>query len=138
MSIAPVAPAYNQLPAPENKQQKASNNLLDKDAFLKLMLAQLTYQNPFNPQDSNTFLSQLAQITQLEQMINLNEGISNLLKTQVYTQAVTLISRQVKIKFPDQEEVIEGIVEKVVFQDNQASVVVNGKIYSLREVVEVK
>jgi len=135
MPVAPVITGNKQLP--ENRPQKANNNLLDKDAFLRLMLAQLTHQDPFKPQDTSTFLTQLAQITQLEQMMNLNEGLSNLLKTQVYTQAVTLIGRQVKIKLPGGEEAV-GIVEKVVFQNNQAGVGVNGNVYSLSEVVEVK
>jgi flagellar hook assembly protein FlgD len=70
-------------------------------------------------------------------MINLNTGLDNLLRTQSYTQAVTLVGRQVKIMPPEQEEV-EGVVEKVVFQNNQIGVVVAGKVYSLSEVMEVK
>ncbi|GAB6273910.1 MAG: flagellar hook capping FlgD N-terminal domain-containing protein [Peptococcaceae bacterium] len=135
MSITPINSELNYVQ--ENKQPKANDNLLTKDAFLRLMLAQLTHQDPLNPQDSSTFLNQLAQLTQLEQMINLNAGLDNLLRTQSYTQAVTLVGRQVKIMPPEQEEV-EGVVEKVVFQNNQIGVVVAGKVYSLSEVMEVK
>lgn len=135
MLVAPIISGANYVQ--ENKQPKANDNLLTKDTFLKLMLAQLTHQDPLNPQDSSTFLNQLAQLTQLEQMINLNTGLDNLLRTQAYTQAVTLIGRQVKIMPPEQEEV-EGVVEKVVFQNNQIGVVVAGKVYSLSEVMEVK
>lgn len=135
MSIAPIYSELNYVQ--ENKQPKANDNLLTKDAFLKLMLAQLTHQDPLNPQDSSTFLNQLAQLTQLEQMINLNAGLDNLLRTQSYTQAVTLVGRQVKIMSPEQKEV-EGVVEKVVFQDNQIGVGVAGNVYSLSMVMEVK
>jgi len=135
MLVAPIISGANYVQ--ENKQPKANDNLLTKDTFLKLMLAQLTHQDPLNPQDSSTFLNQLAQLTQLEQMINLNAGLDNLLRTQSYTQAVTLVGRQVKIMPPEQEEV-EGVVEKVVFQNNQIGVVVAGKVYSLSEVMEVK
>ncbi|HCJ78990.1 MAG TPA: hypothetical protein DHV84_03105 [Desulfotomaculum sp.] len=135
MLVAPIISGANYVQ--ENKQPKANDNLLTKDTFLKLMLAQLTHQDPLNPQDSSTFLNQLAQLTQLEQMINLNTGLDNLLRTQSYTQAVTLVGRQVKIMPPEQEEV-EGVVEKVVFQNNQIGVVVAGKVYSLSEVMEVK
>jgi flagellar basal-body rod modification protein FlgD len=135
MSFTPIISEYHYVQ--ENKQPKANDNLLSKDAFLKLMLAQLTHQDPLNPQDSNTFLAQLAQLTQLEQMINLNTGLNDLLRTQVYTQAVTLVGRQVKI-MPSKGGEIEGIVEKVVFQNDQANVVVGNEMYPLTEVVEVK
>jgi flagellar basal-body rod modification protein FlgD len=101
------------------------------------MLAQLTHQDPLNPQDSSTFLNQLAQLTQLEQIINLNAGLDNLLRTQAYTQAITLVGRQVKIKLSNGSE-IEGVVEKVTFQNDQANVVVGNEVYPLTEVIEVK
>ncbi|HCJ79413.1 MAG TPA: hypothetical protein DHV84_05415 [Desulfotomaculum sp.] len=135
MSFTPIVSGYNYVQ--ENKQPKANDNLLTKDAFLKLMLAQLTHQDPLNPQDSSTFLAQLAQLTQLEQMINLNAGLNNLLRTQVYTQAVTLVGRQVKI-MPSNGGEIEGVVERVIFQNDQASVFVDNEIYPLTEVTEVK
>ena len=135
MSFTPIVSGYNYVQ--ENKPSKANDNLLTKDAFLKLMLAQLTHQDPLNPQDSSTFLAQLAQLTQLEQMINLNAGLNNLLRTQVYTQAVTLVGRQVKIT-PAGGGEIEGVVERVIFQNDQAGVVVGNEIYPLTEVVEVK
>ena len=42
MSFTPIVSGYNYVQ--ENKQPKANDNLLTKDTFLKLMLAQLTHQ----------------------------------------------------------------------------------------------
>ena len=43
---------------------------LDKDAFLKIFLAQLESQDPLAPKDSAELSSQLAQFSQLEQSVN--------------------------------------------------------------------
>lgn len=43
--------------------------LADQQTFLQLLVAQIKNQNPLNPTDGVQFVSQLAQFSQLEQMI---------------------------------------------------------------------
>lgn len=49
---------------------------IDKDMFLQLLVAQLKNQDPLNPTDSATFVTQLAQFEQLENTINQGQDIS--------------------------------------------------------------
>jgi len=48
----------------------------DKSTFLKLLVAQLRYQNPLNPADGMQFVTQLAQFTALEQSTQMREDIA--------------------------------------------------------------
>ena len=48
---------------------------LDKSAFLQLLVAQIRHQDPLNPADGTAFLTQLAQFSELEQMINISEHL---------------------------------------------------------------
>jgi flagellar basal-body rod modification protein FlgD len=58
---------------------KASkNDVLGKDAFLKLLVVQLQNQDPLNPLDDKEFIAQLAQFSSLEQMTNISDGIKSL------------------------------------------------------------
>ena len=45
--------------------------MLGQNDFLKLMVAQLQAQNPLEPGNSNEYINELAQFTQVEQMTNL-------------------------------------------------------------------
>lgn len=60
-----------------------SRNQLGKDAFLKLLVAQLKNQDPQNPADSSAMAAQLAQFSSVEQLTN----ISSTLESQSASQA---------------------------------------------------
>lgn len=76
---------------------------LGKDEFLRLLVTQLQNQDPVNPLDSSQFAAQLAQFNSVEQLINVNDGITELVNTQVAigtgmtnTLAATLSGKQVR------------------------------------------
>lgn len=59
-------------------QESREKSDLTKDDFLKLLLAQMQNQDPLAPQDSKEYLSQLAQLSSLEELQNLNDSISTM------------------------------------------------------------
>ena len=50
----------------------------DKEAFLKLLVAQVSQQDPLSPQDSDQYVQQLTQFSTLEQLMSLNSGVETL------------------------------------------------------------
>lgn len=70
----------------------------DKETFLKLLVAQLTHQDPLNPTEDKEFITQLAQFTSLEQLQSINAGVEGLNTTMYQTQmlsAATYIGKSV-------------------------------------------
>jgi flagellar basal-body rod modification protein FlgD len=57
----------------------------EQSQFLQLLVAQLKGQNPLDPQDPTQFVSQLAQFSSLEQLININTTLSGMTKTPATT-----------------------------------------------------
>jgi flagellar basal-body rod modification protein FlgD len=57
------------------------NPFADKEVFLQLLVAQIKNQNPLNPADGVEFLSQLAQFTQLEQIMGIRSGVEAIEQT---------------------------------------------------------
>jgi len=74
----------------------ASNKLTLED-FLKVLLTQLTYQDPLKPMDNQEFMAQIARFTTLEQTQQVNTNVQSLLNNQASLQSVGLIGRAVDV-----------------------------------------
>jgi len=91
---------------------------LGKDAFFKLLMAELTNQNPLSPMENKDFVSQLTQFSSLEQLRNLNNTLASLGEIFLLSQAAQFIGYRVEAESPLTEEVIEGVVKEVRWKDN--------------------
>ncbi|MGL6105058.1 flagellar hook capping FlgD N-terminal domain-containing protein [Romboutsia sp.] len=102
-----------------------------KDIFLKMLVAQMTNQDPFNPQDPTQYVTQLAQFNSLEQMMNLNTSMeyllgatNGLLVNSAMGAASNLIGKNVEVYVPKEEagedygkKTYTGKVESVHIKD---------------------
>nr|NIP99278.1 flagellar hook assembly protein FlgD [Nitrospinaceae bacterium]NIR53460.1 flagellar hook assembly protein FlgD [Nitrospinaceae bacterium]NIS83863.1 flagellar hook assembly protein FlgD [Nitrospinaceae bacterium]NIT80656.1 flagellar hook assembly protein FlgD [Nitrospinaceae bacterium]NIU42982.1 flagellar hook assembly protein FlgD [Nitrospinaceae bacterium] len=73
---------------------------LGKEEFLRLLVAQLSAQDPLNPMDSREFSAELAQFSALEQMTNVNKTLEDLVKAQQAmgnSSMISLIGKKVDV-----------------------------------------
>lgn len=99
-------------------------NDLDKDAFLQLLVAQLRYQDPLNPNDPSEFMATTAQFTVVEKLDELTkQGANNAIVTGL-SMASSLVGRGVD--YVD----VEGVEQTAVVS---AAQVVNGEVRLLTE-----
>lgn len=77
---------------------KKNKNEMGKDDFIKLMSAQLKYQDPINPMKNEQMAAQLAQFSALEQMVNVNQNLEKMAasaKPQENMMAASLIGKRI-------------------------------------------
>ena len=74
-----------------NDAPPAADQTLGQDAFLKLLVAQLRYQDPTNPADSQQFMAQTAQFTSVEKL----EEIAAAMKTMTQGDGIATIANLV-------------------------------------------
>ena len=90
MSIDPVSgkvtqstPIKDAIPAANNGTAiPEAKDQYGQDTFLKLLVAQLKYQDPTKPADSSQFMAQTAQFTSLEKLTEMAKVNTELLAAQ--------------------------------------------------------
>ena len=94
---SPVGAASNAVPTAANNTpaRATSNDQLGKDAFLKLLVAQLRYQDPLAPSDPGDFMAQTAQFTTVEKLELLTQQGETTTRALGLSAASGLIGRNV-------------------------------------------
>jgi flagellar basal-body rod modification protein FlgD len=103
MALAPISAS--------NPAQAAFG--LEFQSLLRIILTQLTYQDPLKPIDNFQFVSQLGQFAQLQQSQALNDQMADLLATQGNVLALGLLGKTVDANLG--QATVSGEVEALSF-----------------------
>jgi flagellar basal-body rod modification protein FlgD len=112
------------------------SNSLGQDAFLKLLVAQLKYQDPMKPQDSSQFMAQTAQFTSLSKLTNIDATNTAMLGAQGFLQAAALVGRSVTYTTADGTEAT-GIVDSASFGPDGPTLRIGDKDVPIAEVTKI-
>lgn len=105
----------------------SSKNELGKDAFLQLLVTQMKYQDPLNPNTDTEYIAQLATFSQLEQLQNLSSVSTN-------SQAFGLVGKNVIVKAENSSgdsSYVSGKVDFVNLSGSKTQLSINGKLYTV-------
>src|SRR6476659_1288176 len=80
---------------PATTTTRQPNEQFGQDTFLKLLVAQLKYQDPTHPADSTQFLTQTAQFTQIETLQKISQQQEIQASASQMLAATSLVGRQV-------------------------------------------
>ena len=109
-----------------------------KDMFLKLLVAQMKYQDPANPASSSEFMAQTATFTQVEKLEQIATQNASLLALQRSTSAGALVGRTVS--YTDENGATKsGLVTSVRLGSDttEATAMVGGVSVSMGRITEV-
>ena len=123
--------SFNKTIAQNGRQ---TSHELGKDDFLKLLITQLSNQDPTNPMEDTQFIAQMAQFSSLEQMTNMNESFTKMANMINSSQASSTLGKTVEISVGD--TTTQGTVEAATFGVNP-QVMVNGMYYNLEQIKAV-
>lgn len=101
----------------KDAKQKGANGGFDKDMFMQLMIAQLKYQNPLEPTDTNAMVQQASQMNMAEQMNNLATNFQAALKQSQMANATGMLGHQVTYSGPDGNPVTAWVTGVVFGKD---------------------
>ena len=116
-----------------NAGRKTQQNL-GKDDFLKILITQLSYQDPTSPMEDKEFIAQMAQFSSLEQMTSMAADFAKLTSMITGTEASSSLGKNVEIA--DGDRTVQGAV-KAVTRGEVPQVLVNGAYYNWNQVHKV-
>jgi len=117
-----------------NQRNTQPNQSLGKEDFLKILLTQLSHQDPTAPMEDKEFIAQMAQFSSLEQMTNMAADFAKMARMLRVTEASTSLGKSVELSLED--ETIQGVV-KAVTRDEMPQILVNGRYYNWEHVTTV-
>lgn len=109
---------------------------LGQDDFLKLLVAQMTSQDPLNPQKDTDFIAQMAQFSSLEQSKTMQADIARLRAQQEVFQASALLGQTVELQINEDFAAI-GVVSAVRIEAGTPKLVVGEDSYDLSQVLAI-
>jgi flagellar basal-body rod modification protein FlgD len=90
---------------------KSPTDAMGSDTFLKLLVAQLKYQDPSKPADGTALLGQTAQFQMVEKLQQLADQNTALLSEQQASSAIALVGRTISYTLGD--KTLSGVVGSV-------------------------
>ena len=119
---------------PSNDAAGPAGGELGYDQFLKLLCAEMQYQDPLEPTSNTEYVAQLATFSQMEAMLNMQNTIAS-------SNANALVGKYVEIHSTSETTgetfVTEGFVDLVQYMDGKQFLSVNGKLYPVSDVYKV-
>lgn len=124
MQVNPVSATDSAAAASNASTSNAATSAfgLSFDSLLKIILTQLTYQDPLKPMDNFQFVSQLAQFSQIQIGQTTNDKLESLVRAQSNIQATGLLGRTVDIGTGT--SLISGKVTSLAFNNGNSSITI--------------
>ena len=117
-----------------NENGRQPSHELGKDDFLKILITQMTNQDPTSPLENTEFVAQMAQFSSLEQMTNMAQNFEKLSSLMNTSEAQSTLGKTVEIDLGD--TTTKGVVEATT-RGNHPQVKVNGMYYDMDKVLSV-
>lgn len=110
---------------------------LRSEDFIKVMLSELTNQDPFEPQDSSALLEQMSSLRNIESQLALQTQLESLILQNQVSAAGGLIGKVVS-GLDSLNNQVEGIVTSVRVQDDETLLELdNGRVLPMDRVAEI-
>jgi flagellar basal-body rod modification protein FlgD len=108
-----------------------ANSTLNQADFLKLLVTQMTSQDPLNPESDTDFAAQLAQFSSLQEATTMAGNMAAI-------QASSLIGATVSVESAtNSNQETTGVVSGVDMSSGSPEIQVNGQLYALSQILSI-
>ncbi len=118
--------------AAKNTNTNIGKSSLGYDEFLKLLTAEMQYQDPLEPTSNTDYVAQMATFSQLEATLSMKESLGKSSDNTIKSMANQLVGQEVVVEDDESKTgYADGIVDYVMYEDGEIYISVNDKLYSI-------
>jgi flagellar basal-body rod modification protein FlgD len=134
-----IAPIVGQVGTPTKTASPTSDRAdqMGKDTFLKLLVAQMKYQDPSNPASSSELMAQTATFSQVEKLDEIATQNTELITLQRSLAAGSLVGKNVAYTAEDGTTVTGQVSSVVVSAGTEPQAIVGDKSVPLGRITEI-
>ncbi len=133
-SIFPTTSFGASSPEIQSKDRSLGSDLGQED-FIKLLTVELSSQDPLDPKKDSEFISQIMQISSLEQSKATQEDIAAMRQEQRLLQANAMLGQEVNLNGKDGSA--SGSVSEVRIEDGVPRLIVAGQPYDFNQLLAI-
>ncbi|MGI5935664.1 MAG: flagellar hook assembly protein FlgD [Oscillospiraceae bacterium] len=134
VNAADMSSSVTYVESDANKNRTNPGLTPSTDTFLQLLVAQLQYQDPLEPQTDTAFVTQLAQMTTMEQLQQMNLTLSN---SQAYGMLGKYVYAEILNSNTGVTETFMGLAESIIIKDGTQYVVSGDLAIPVSKITEV-
>jgi len=123
----------------QTQQSRLPQQTLGQDDFLKLLVAQLSAQDPMNPVSNADFAAQMAQFSTLQTTQTMQGNMAAVQAGVGVLEANSLLSllgKTVSLQTAN-GQTVTGVVSSLQYQSGNPTITVNGQAYSVTQVTSI-
>ena len=121
-----------------NKGWGSDPNTYFYDDFLKLLSAEMQYQDPLEPTSNTDYVAQMATFSQLEATLSMKESMSSSYDQTTKSAALSLVGKEVIVTDKDSASgYYSGKVDYVTYKDGKIQLSINEKMYDYSSLYSV-
>ena len=113
----------------KKERKTTGNSSFDKNMFLKLLAAEMQYQDPLSPTDNTQYVSEMASFSQVEATTNVSDTVTRM-------SANNLIGNYVTVRSDGQE--VTGVVDYATKKDDGTYISISGNEYNVDDVIKIE
>ena len=118
--------------AAKNTNTNIGKSTLGYDEFLKLLTAEMQYQDPLEPTSNTDYVAQMATFSQLEATLSMKESLTTSSDNTIKSMANQLVGQEVVVEDDESKTgYADGMVDYVMYEDGEIYISVNDKLYSI-------
>jgi flagellar basal-body rod modification protein FlgD len=128
-------PAVNSNATTQAPASRIPIKTLGQEDFIKILVTQMTSQDPMNPQKDTEFVAQMAQFSQLESSKTVTSELTSMREQQDFLKANSLIGRRVQMASDDGMYI--GTVSGVEMKGKEPLLQVGEETFALADLIRV-